>query len=81
MLCHLPFDASKRLFSPVLSSSRSRPCSSPRSPQLIGGTDAGGEAPDDGTDITPDDIAAMIYHALGIDPLTEYCANSTFMAF
>mgnify|MGYP003381909721 CR=1 FL=1 len=48
MLCHLPFDASKRLFSPVLSSSRSRPCSSPRSPQLIGGADAGGEAPDDG---------------------------------
>ncbi len=44
--------------------------------QLIGGTDAGGEAPDDGTDITPDDIAATIYHALGIDPLTEYHTNT-----
>lgn len=44
--------------------------------QLIGGTDAGGEAPDDGTDITPDDIAATIYHALGIDPRTEYHTNT-----
>lgn len=44
--------------------------------QLIGGTDAGGEAPDDGTDITPDDLAATIYHALGIDPLTEYHTNT-----
>lgn len=44
--------------------------------QLIGGTDKGGEAPDDSTDITPDDIAATIYHALGIDPLTEYHTNT-----
>jgi uncharacterized protein (DUF1501 family) len=44
--------------------------------QLIGGTDKGGEAPDDSTDITPDDIAATIYHSLGIDPLTEYHTNT-----
>ncbi|MEO2007708.1 MAG: DUF1501 domain-containing protein [Pirellulaceae bacterium] len=44
--------------------------------QLIGGTDKGGTAPDDSTDITPDDIAATIYHALGIDPLTEYYTNT-----
>jgi hypothetical protein len=44
--------------------------------QLIGGTDAGGETPDDDTDITPDDIAATIYHALGIDPLAEYHTNT-----
>ncbi len=44
--------------------------------QLIGGTDKGGEAPDDSTDITPDDIAATLYHALGIDPRTEYYTNT-----
>lgn len=44
--------------------------------QLIGGTDKGGEAPDDSTDFAPDDIAATIYHALGIDPLTEYHTNT-----
>jgi hypothetical protein len=41
-------------------------------PQLLGGTDAGGEGPDDATDLTPDDLAATIYHALGIDPRLEY---------
>jgi uncharacterized protein (DUF1501 family) len=40
--------------------------------QLIGGTDKGGAAPDDSTDISPDDIAATLYHALGIDPRAEY---------
>ena len=40
--------------------------------QLIGGTDAGGTGPDDGTDISPDDIAATLYHAIGIDPLHEF---------
>lgn len=40
--------------------------------QLIGGTDPGGEAPDDGTDIQPEDIAATIYHAVGISPQTEF---------
>jgi hypothetical protein len=44
--------------------------------QLVGGTDQGGEAPDDDTDISPDDIAATIYHALGIDPRTEYHTNT-----
>ncbi|MBC8353546.1 MAG: DUF1501 domain-containing protein [Planctomycetes bacterium] len=44
--------------------------------QLIGGTDKGGEAPDDATDIKPDDIAATLYHSLGIDPLTEYHTNT-----
>ncbi|MEQ9409527.1 MAG: DUF1501 domain-containing protein [Fuerstiella sp.] len=40
--------------------------------QLIGATDAGGESPTDDTDLHPDDIAASIYHALGIDHHTEY---------
>lgn len=40
--------------------------------QLIGGTDAEGAGPNEATDIQPDDIAATIYHALGIDPRTEY---------
>jgi hypothetical protein len=44
--------------------------------QLIGGTDEGGTAADDSTDIKPDDIAATIYHSLGIDPLTEYHTNT-----
>ena len=44
--------------------------------QLIGGTDKGGEAPDDSTDISPDDLAATLYHALGVDPLTEYYTNT-----
>ncbi len=40
--------------------------------QLIGGTNAAGDAPDDDTDITPDDLAATLYHSLGIDPRLEY---------
>ena len=40
--------------------------------QLIGSTDAGGESPTEGTDIYPDDIAASMLHALGIDHHTEY---------
>lgn len=40
--------------------------------QLIGSTDAGGESPSDGTDIHPDDIAASILNALGIDHHKEY---------
>ena len=39
---------------------------------LLGGTDAEGAGADDATDIEPDDIAATIYHALGIDPKTEF---------
>ena len=44
--------------------------------QLIGGTDKAGASPDDSTDITLDDIAATIYHSLGVDPLTEYTTNT-----
>ena len=44
--------------------------------QLIGGTDANGEAPNDGTDIRPDDIGASILCALGIDHLTEYATQA-----
>jgi hypothetical protein len=43
---------------------------------LIGGTDKGGEAPDDATQLKPDDIAATLYHAIGIDPRTEYHTNT-----
>lgn len=44
--------------------------------RLIGGTDKGGEAPDDATQLKPDDIAATLYHALGIDPRAEYHTNT-----
>ena len=40
--------------------------------QLIGSTDPGGENPTEDTDIHPDDIAASILHALGIDHHKEY---------
>ncbi len=40
--------------------------------QIIGATDKGGTAPTDDTDISPDDIAASLYHALGIDHRKEY---------
>ena len=40
--------------------------------QIIGGTDDGGTAPDDDTNIKPDDIGASIFAALGIDHLMEY---------
>lgn len=39
---------------------------------LIGGTDKLGHGPDSGTNLKPDDLAASICHALGIDPHTEY---------
>jgi uncharacterized protein (DUF1501 family) len=39
---------------------------------FLGGTDKKGHAPDDDTQLTPDDLAASIYHALGIDPQLEY---------
>ncbi len=47
-----------------------------KTPQLIGGTDDGGTAPNDATDITPDDIAATIYRALGIDHHMEYYTST-----
>ena len=40
--------------------------------QLIGATDSKGEGPTDDTNLHPDDIAASIFHALGIDHHTEY---------
>ncbi|MEQ8785308.1 MAG: DUF1501 domain-containing protein [Pirellulaceae bacterium] len=40
--------------------------------QLIGGTDEKGHGPDDATDMTPDDLAASLYHALGVDHRHEY---------
>jgi len=40
--------------------------------QLIGGTNKAGTAANDATHISPDDIAATLYHTLGIDPRTEY---------
>jgi uncharacterized protein (DUF1501 family) len=43
-----------------------------RAGQLIGGTDAKGHGPDDATHLKPDDLAASIFHALGVDPKLEY---------
>ena len=43
---------------------------------LVGGTTKAGDGPDDDTQISPDDIAATIYQALGINPLTEYFTSS-----
>ena len=44
--------------------------------QLIGGTNDPGTAPDDSTNIKPDDLVASVYHSLGIDPLKEYHTSS-----
>lgn len=43
---------------------------------LIGGTNKIGDAPDDDTRISPDDIAATIYESLGIDAQKEYFTNT-----
>lgn len=43
---------------------------------LVGGTDAKGHGPDDSTQMSPDDLAASIYHALGIDHRLEYVTRS-----
>lgn len=40
--------------------------------QLIGGTDSKGHGPDDATHLKPDDLAATIYRALGVDHRIEY---------
>ena len=40
--------------------------------QIIGGSDAGGEAVAGDTEITPDNLAASIYQALGVDHHLEY---------
>ena len=39
---------------------------------LLGGTNEGGTAPDDSTDISPDDIAATILQSVGIDHHSTY---------
>ena len=44
--------------------------------QIIGATDAAGEGPSGDVDIAPDDIAASIYHALGIDFRKEYYTST-----
>lgn len=43
---------------------------------FLGGTDKKGHAPNDETQLKPDDLAASIYHALGIDPHMEYMTPS-----
>jgi len=43
-----------------------------RGGRVIGASDARGEAPADGRGMSPDDVAASFYHALGIDPRKEY---------
>jgi hypothetical protein len=40
--------------------------------QVIGASDARGEAPADGKGMSPDDVAASFYHTLGIDAAKEY---------
>jgi uncharacterized protein (DUF1501 family) len=40
--------------------------------QVIGASDARGEAPADGKGMSPDDVAASFYYSLGIDPAKEY---------
>lgn len=40
--------------------------------RLVGGTDKHGHGPDDATHLKPDDLAATIYHALGVDHKLEY---------
>jgi hypothetical protein len=40
--------------------------------QVIGASDARGEAPATGDGISPDDVAASFYHSLGIDAAKEY---------
>jgi len=43
-----------------------------RAGQLIGGTDEKGHGPDDDTHLKPDDLAASIFSALGVDHNLEY---------
>jgi hypothetical protein len=43
-----------------------------RSGQVIGASDAKGEAPADGKGFSPDDVAASFYHSLGIDASKEF---------
>ena len=43
-----------------------------KSGQVIGASDARGEARLDGKGMSPDDVAASFYHCLGIDARKEY---------
>jgi uncharacterized protein (DUF1501 family) len=43
-----------------------------RGGQVIGASDARGEAPADGKGMSPDDVAASFYRSLGIDAAKEY---------
>jgi Protein of unknown function (DUF1501) len=43
-----------------------------RGGQIIGASDAKGEAPADGKGMSPDDVAASFYHSLGIEAAKEY---------
>jgi hypothetical protein len=43
---------------------------------LIGGTDRQGHGPDDRTNLKPDDLAASICRALGLDHLKEYATGT-----
>lgn len=47
-----------------------------RRANLVGGTDAKGHGPDDRTNLKPDDLAASIFHALGVDHRKEYFTRS-----
>jgi hypothetical protein len=44
--------------------------------QLIGGTDKKGHGPDDRTHMKPDDLAASIYRALGVNHRLEYLTKT-----
>lgn len=44
--------------------------------QLIGGSDVSGSGPDDKTNIKPDEIAATMLHAMGINHHKEYYTNT-----
>lgn len=43
---------------------------------LVGGTDKKGHGPDSGTNLKPDDLAASICYALGLDHRREYATRS-----
>jgi hypothetical protein len=44
--------------------------------QVIGASDANAMGPASGDGISPDNVAASFYHALGIDPAKEYRSNT-----
>jgi hypothetical protein len=44
--------------------------------QVIGASDANAMGPASGDGISPDNVAASLYHALGIDTAKEYRTNT-----